>query len=509
MKKQSIISSLARRAFQFLILIGLNACSFLEINVENQLPQKAVDYTNTADMYSPVVGVYAKLRFPGCHWINQMLWTGRDEDMTSGRTDDQAEALLYSYRGGYQNPNSFWGLRNVWVTLYDIIRTSNSALISLDEYAKYITDKSSQDYADYLQYQGEIKCMRAWAYFMMVTSFGPCPLLTDNNQQDYTRSTVEHVCDYVIADLEAAIPNMASLHPSEMAHPGAFTKYTAEALAARFAMLKGDWKKMQDLTADIIGSGKFNLASSANDDYYNLFKIPGKLCRESLMEVQVTDYGQASGDYIGVDQWFVCQGAELRNPDKTINIAGWKFCRFNPDFVAWADGRGEKARREVSFLVGGETLRNGWKVALTKKVIFNAKAYIPYEQMTPGNTEFGRNNNVRLLRYAEVLLMNAEASFRLGNTDATFLNQVRGRAGLQPVAALTEDIILDERRIELSAEWGLHYVDLVRTGRAATVLNQESLKRDYAPGTWTQDKAYWPVPGEVLEELPELAKEPK
>ena len=86
---------------------------------------------------------------------------------------------------------------------------------------------------------------------------------------------------------------------------------------------------------------------------------------------------------------------------------------------------------------------------------------------------------------------------------------MRNRAGLQPVAALTEDIILDERRIELSAEWGLHYVDIVRTGRAATVLNQESLKRDYAPGTWTQDKAYWPVPGEVLEELPELAQEPK
>lgn len=508
MKKHT--SYILHHTLVIVFVLLLNACSFLEINVENKLPATAVDYTNTADMYSPVVGVYAKLRFPGCHWVNQMLWTGRDEDMTSGRTDDQAEAMLYSYRGGYQNPNSFWGLRNVWVTLYDIIRTSNSALQSLDEYAKNISDHASADYANYLQYQGEIKCMRAWAYFMMVTSFGPCPLLTDNNQEDYTRSTVEHVCDYVIADLESAIPNMQALHPAEMPHPGAFTKYTAEALAARMAMLRGDWQKVQSFTADIIGSGKFTLASSENDDYYNLFKIPGKLCRESLMEAQVTDYGQASGDYIGVDQWFVCQGAaSVKNADASIVISGWGFCRYNPDFVAWADGRGEKARREVSFLIGGEKLRNGWKVGLTKKIIFNAKAYIPYEQMTPGNTEYGRNNNVRLLRYAEVLLMNAEASFRLGNTDATFLNKVRERAGLAPVAALTEDIVLDERRMELAGEWGLHYVDLVRTGRAATVLNQESLKRDYAPGQWTQDKAYWPVPGEVLEELPELAKEPK
>ena len=492
-----------------LVLLFTPSCSFLEINVENELPQAAVDYTNTADMYSPVVGVYAKLRFPGCHWINQILWTGRDEDMTSGRTDDQAEALLYSYRGGYQNPNSFWGLRNVWVTLYDIIRTSNSALLSLDEYAKYITDHTSADYQDYLQYQGEIKCMRAWAYFMTVTSFGPCPLLINNDQEDYTRSTVEHVCDYVIADLEAAIPNMTPAYPGEMPHPGAFTRYTAEALAARFAMLKGDWQKMRDFTADIIGSGKFELASSAGDDYYNLFKIPGKLCRESMMEVQVTDYGQASGDYVGVDQWFVCQGADVRNADASITVSGWKFCRFNPDFVKWADARGEVARKEVSFLIGHETLRDGWKVAFTKNIIFNAKAYIPYAQMTAGNTEFGRNNNVRLLRYAEVLLMNAEASFRLGNADPTFLNQVRERAGLAPVAALTEDIIIDERRMELSAEWGLHYVDLVRTGRAAQVLNRESLERDQAPGQWTEDKAYWPVPGEVLAELPELANTPK
>lgn len=502
-------SYIIHHTFAIALMLLLASCSFLDIDVENQLPQEAVDYTDTEDMYSPVVGVYAKLRFPGCHWINQILWTGRDEDMTPGRTDDQAEAMLYSYRGGYQNPNSFWGLRNVWVTMYDVIRTSNSALQSLDEYAKYIPDKQSDDYANYLQYQGEIKCMRAWAYFMMVTSFGPCPLLKDNNQQDYTRSTVEHVCDYVIADLEAAIPNMTPARPNEMLHAGAFTKYTAEALAARFAMLKGDWKKMYDFTADIIGSGKFDLAPIANDEYYNLFKIPGKLCNESLMEVQVTDYGQPSGDYIGVDQWFVCQGAELRNADKTLNIAGWKFCRFNQDFVTWAEQRGESARREVSFLVGGETLRDGWKVTLTKKVIFNAKAYIPYEQMTTGTTEFGRNNNVRLLRYAEVLLMNAEASFRLGNTNPTYLNLVRDRAGLQPVEALTEDIILDERRMELSAEWGLHYVDLVRTGRAEQVLNQESLKRDYAPGVWTDDKKYWPVPGEVLAELPELANTPK
>jgi hypothetical protein len=129
--------------------------------------------------------------------------------------------------------------------------------------------------------------------------------------------------------------------------------------------------------------------------------------------------------------------------------------------------------------------------------------------MTEGSTEWGRNNNVRLIRYAEVLLMNAEAKVRNGKSGDDSFNLVRTRALMPTLTGVTIDDILDERRMELCSEWGLRYTDLVRTGQAAQVLNQPSLVRDFANGEWTEQKAYWPVPGTQLMNLPDLAEDPE
>ena len=133
----------------------LASCSFLDIDTENKIASEAVDYSNTSEMYKPVIGAYSQLRTSGMHWANNMLWIGRDDDMTSGRDDDQGDALLFGYRGGYQQPNSFWAVNNAWVTPYEIIRTCNSALEALDQYAGYLAEGSA-DYKTYLSYQGEV-----------------------------------------------------------------------------------------------------------------------------------------------------------------------------------------------------------------------------------------------------------------------------------------------------------------------------------------------------------------
>lgn len=481
-----------------------SGCSFLEIDTENKIAVAEIDYTNTSEMYQPVIGAYSKLRWPGMHWVNNILWTGRDDDMTSGRDNDQQDALRFGYRGGYQCPNSFWGLNNAWITAYDVIRTCNSALEALDKYAEHIAEGSA-DFDNYRSYRGEVVTISMWSYYMLASSFGACVLLEDNNQTRFVRSTQEHVCQYALAQLEAVIPDMKRMRPNEMVHPGAFTAFSAEALAARFALLLGDFAKVESLTRDIISNGNFALY----DDYYQLFKIPGKLCDESLMEVQVTDFGLTTGDYIGIDQWFVCQGATLSGivDGSPVSISGWNFMQFNPRFVEWAKKRGETIRLEVSFLSTGDVTREGFTVESSG--VFNGKAYLPYSQMTGGNTEWGRNNNVRLLRYAEVLLMNAEAKVRNGKSGDEPLNLVRQRAGLLPITGASLNDILDERRIELCAEWGLRYTDLVRTGQAETVLNDPALVRDQANGEWTPDKAWWPVPGLQLVNLPDLAKDPE
>ena len=135
-------------------------------------------------------------------------------------------------------------------------------------------------------------------------NFGPTVIYRDNLQTDFRRSTVEAVYNYMLEDLNYAIDKLPRMRPNQMEHKGAVTAFTAQALAARIYLLKGDYAQVETLTDDIIKNGGFRLY----DDFYQLFKIPGKLCDESLFECQVTDYGNGSGDYLGVDQWFNFQG---------------------------------------------------------------------------------------------------------------------------------------------------------------------------------------------------------
>ena len=131
---------------------------------------------------------------------------------------------------------------------------------------------------------------------------------------------------------------------------------------------------------------------------------------------------------------------------------------------------------------------------------WNGKDYLPYDELTPGRTGYGTNNNVRIFRYAEVLLMNSEAKVRQGKNGDYGINEVRKRANMPVLTNATIDQILDERRMELCAEWGIRYQDLVRTGKAAEVLGKKG---------WDESKTYWPVPQSQIDELPGLKEEPR
>ena len=135
----------------------------------------------------------------------------------------------------------------------------------------------------------------------------------------------------------------------------------------------------------------------------------------------------------------------------------------------------------------------------TQTDCWNGKAYTPTDQLTPGRTKYGSNNNVRIFRYAEVLLMNAEAKVRLGKDGDVPLNLVRDRANMSAINDATVDQILDERRMELVCEWGERYNDLIRTGKAASVLGSKG---------WSADKTYYPLPFDQVSNIPSLTNEP-
>lgn len=475
------------------LLFGATSCSdYIDIDPENSVPEEKVDYTNLDNMYMPVSGVYAKVRTGAMHWVIWPLSIVRDGDVWSGKPDDQAPLVDM---GNYNYDQGFWGLNEMWNQYYGIIKVANSALESLDEYAVYATTDAQK--ATNRSYQGEVKFLRAYAYYRLVQAFGPVTILRSNTQTNLTRSTIEAVNKYMLEDLEYAYNNCPEVRPNEMAHIGAVSAYSAKALAAKVYLNMGQYDQVEKLTDDIINSRKFELYG----DFYQLFKIPGKLCNESLFECQCTDFGQGSGEMVDADQWFNFQGPSLQGP--SISVGGWGFIGYSDEFKAWAESRNEDVRATTTFLVGGTTTPSGDFIKPQQNSIrtncWNGKAYTPTNQMTEGRTKYGSNNNIRVLRYADVLLMNAEAKVKLGKNGDEPFNEVRRRAHMPELTNVTFDQILDERRMELCCEWGERYNDLIRTGKAAEVLG---------PKGWTVEKTYYPLPLDQITDNADLKNDP-
>ena len=471
----------------FFMALFMTSCEgFLEKAPEGKIPEEDVDYADLAKMYQPVSGVYAKIRTSGMHWVIWELTIGHDAEvfLWQNAIFQNIDKFIYD--------DSFWAIDEIWKQYYNIIKVANGALTSLDNYAKNIT--SSSDMEKYRAYKGEVLFMRAYAYFRLAQAFRDVTILKDNNQVNLRRSKRDVVYKYALEDLQYGIENMPRIRPNQNEHIGAVTAFSAETLAAKIHLIMGDYDKVEELTDDIIKNGAFSLY----DDFYQLFKIPGKLCDEAIFEVQLTDFGNGSGDKIDPDQWFGCQG-----PINSGNISGWGHCGITEEFRNWAIARGETVRATTSFLKAGETTPSGDAINPrtdpAKPDCWNGKAYTPENQLTPGRTKYGENNNIRILRYADVLLMNAEAKVRNGKNGDEPFNKVRTRAAMPELSNVTVDQILDERRMELCFEWGDRYSDLLRTGKAATEL------ADY---NWKPETAYYPLPFAQYTTISDLLLDP-
>ena len=500
--------TIAYMAAAALLLSGASCSDFLDKAPENTVPEESIDYTNLSNMYQPVSGVYGALRTGGMHWVGLPLYIVRDDDVWSGRHDDQADLINIGESFVYMN--SFWGFNEMWNQNYKIVRVANAALDDLANFRANCTN--NDDLQKNSEYEGEVRFLRALAYYRLTQLFGDVTILRSNTQTDLTRSVRDVVYEYMLTeDLLPAIELLPKVHPRNAEHMGAATSYTAATLAAKVYLQMNDFPNVKKQTEYVINSGLFDLYP----DFYNLFKTAGMLCEESLFECQITDFDAGSGEEIRPGEWYVFQG-----PANTGVVSGWGFIGYRDEFVDWAEKRGETVRATTTFLKGGETTPSGDAINLNTNMTatncWNGKAYLPTSE-TPAGRGYGSGNNIRILRYADVLLMYAEACVETGQDLGNALiqiNKIRERAQMPPFqqSDLTKDNILDERRMELAGEWGERYMDLVRTGKAATVLNEGV---DPTPGDrnivvngWTEDKTYYPIPPTQIENAPALANEP-
>lgn len=328
----------------------------------------------------------------------------------------------------------------------------------------------------------EAKGLRAFFYLELVTQFGDLPLvLTGLTPAEYNQARVPaaDIYEQIETDLTEAIPDL----PTKAQYP-AGDKFRMSRGAA-YAIL-GKAQLYQENYSDAVSSFENVTGYSLEPNFADVFVEAGEFGVESIFEAS---YSSNGGSNWGNYPWgtrhednihIQLMGPRSGNIDGLDMQGGWGFNYPSPKLAQAFLDEGDMVRYNATVLseadyitISGDTDFDGsewWDY----EGYFRLK-YGPYRSETilddPGSTpELNYGTNWRLIRYADVLLLLAEAHYFNSNESAArdALNQVRGRVGLADVTATGDalfDAIVKERQLELAFE-GHRYFDLVRWGLA-------------------------------------------
>jgi len=356
---------------------------------------------------------------------------------------------------------------------------------------------------------GEILFLRAYYYFELVKWFGPLPLkpnkrFTLGDETTILRSPVSEVYAQIEEDLIFA----TSVLPMSPIETGRATKGAAQALLGKAYLFQDKFTESAAVFEELITDGHYSLVTN----YNSIFEAEGENGTESVFEVQYTDVEGAGFGCLQCSEGNVAVGfSGVRGYVGTLFTPGFSFNvpvqdavdEFEPgdlrkdvailDIVDWASSTG------AEYTTGNE--HTGY---------FNRK-YLPRVRSdnAAGDLNLTNPNNYRSIRYADVLLMAAEANNRGNVSDAKaqeYLSLVRARAfgdenhSITLTGAALTDAIYHERRVELMGE-GHHFFDLVRTNRASDeiegfVAGKHELfpvpleEIDFSNGNWIQNPEY-------------------
>jgi tetratricopeptide (TPR) repeat protein len=361
------------------------------------------------------------------------------------------------------------GLDRWWATLYEGVKRANLVIekvptIAMDENLKN-------------RFLAEARFLRALFYFDLVRAWGGVPKVTTLTPPlQLSRATKEEIYALIEEDLLLALPNLPEKSDLDPAQYGRATKGAARGYLAKVHLFQNEFDKAEQYALEVINSGQYSLEA----DFDNANSVAGEHGKESIFEVGAIG---REGIENGGNPYANVQGVR-GTPNR-----GWGFNRPSIDLQnAFEPG---DPRKESTIVYLGEEL-DGIKIlgsgdtpdvtylpgttTIAEIEVYNQKVW------TPGNNvDSQHNHNRRLLRYADVLLMAAEALNENGKTGPAlqYLNQVRerareGNAEILPDVTETNkdrlrDSILQERRVELALE-GHRFWDLVRTNKAGQVL---------------------------------------
>lgn len=442
MKRNSYLNILKSALLTFLLFSSCNE-GILEKSNPNELSTETFFQTQD-QLQSAVNAIYAGLQANSLYnreyfFLHDML---SDENVPNPQLEaPRREVLTYNL-----NPGNLL-INEVWEGLYRVIHRANLVIANAENVPEIeISDELRN------RFEGEARFLRAWAYFELVSLWGPVPLTTEPQSEvvGLPRSPEADVYQVIFDDLQFAEENLdvKSDYPAE--DLGRATKGAAQALAGKIRLWRGEFPEVITELEKVIESEEYTLDGV---DYIENFREENENNAESIFEVQFTTihgYGVPWND--GGDGQGVAE-VTFRGQEYTPAPPGWNNVDPAPELLAAYDPT--DPRYEANFYFNGESYANGDEtMSLTRpgwQKYSNAYKQASEDQIS--------GINFRVIRYADVLLMMAEAQNEVnGPADAIdYVNEVRARVGMPDLPTPGDkeamfDIIANERRIELASE---------------------------------------------------------
>jgi starch-binding outer membrane protein, SusD/RagB family len=475
----NIKSCLIVAAFGTMLLMASCKKDFLDVPPQAQQPETAF-WESAEDAGKAVNAIYAKLRSWDNVAFNAIVIesTGSDEaDKGSTPTD----ATFFNLFDNFTVTSTQGSLQGFWNGQYQNIKLANQAIDSIPTITMDENLKS--------RYIAEAKFIRAYSYFRLVRAYGRVPLRLHEPKDASEYNLPQSERTEVYAQIEKDLTEAAAVLPPSYgaADKGRATKGAALGMHAKVAMYQQKWDQVLSLTNQVMGLG-YDLFP----DFEKGFRTENENNIESVFEIQsellVGNAAASNSQYSQV------QGVA------GVTGGGWGF---NSPSQALADAfETGDPRRNATIIFKGETTPQGDVIPNSvPNDRYNQKSYVPFGMRVSGYNE-GAQQNIRVLRFADILLMNAEAANELGNPAQakSSLNRVRARArggnpNILPDVTTNDktqlrNAIWHERQVELAME-NDRYFDVIRQGRAPQI---------FGPKGWKANKnEVWPIPATEID----------
>ncbi len=448
-----------------LLLISISMMSivsckkFLEEDPKNQVTITNF-YKTESDAVAAVNAIYAYLNsvdnfafggntagvYHSTFWVTMGL---ASDEMLNNQLGAANFDQISSFSHTPQNPS----MEEIWGMHYKTITLANIAIARIPGIEMNTTLRN--------RLVGEAKFLRGLMYFNLVRIFGQVPLLIEeNNPLLPEKASV----DAIYAQIEQDLSDAAGVLPLSYdpgSGRGRATSGAANAILSKVFLTRKNWEQASIYAKKVIDSEQYELW----EDFADVFKLSSRGGKEAIFSV---GFGDAGGAIVfwEVGQFNVRLLPAALSAEGIQNAQGWQF----PTEYLYNQFDVDDRRRAVTFI----TEINGANGPFTIRPY--VKKYWDRQMEPQGNNS---SNDFPVIRYADVLLMYAEAQNELGNSQTAhdYINQVRKRArfdGTNYVNAIPDytglsqeqfrDAILKERSMELVFE-GHRWFDLVRTGK--------------------------------------------